>query len=270
MKKGVFFLLSLFTLALHNKSIGQDKYHLDNDIFRHSSEQKLDKKPKFIPKRMTYEESSRLKNYINNNLAYAKNTNNETLKNKYEQLAALIEKLISGQLAIGSLKAEKIYSEYFNLIIDELKALGGDPQLILEAPDLRYKLLTGQLEDEPWFVREIAAMKWFFEQDDQNKALLKDKNKINPSLNRPLRTVQLQWPTPKDKALYIIGLIEQIERNYQRVENKEDLAAIIGICEYHLTLQLPEIPGILKRIAQEALNKLTKIRNIRGISSLKE
>lgn len=265
MKIKVLCLLLLITITYNTQSIdkvkGTQKSQLSSFLQKPS-----DKKAKFIPKRMTDAEKERLSTYIKQKLNAAQEKNNSALIHKYKRLDAILEKLTSEELSTSSLKDEKIYTDYFNLIIAELESLGKNPQLILQTTALRQKLLEGKLEKVPWFVKEIEGLAWLFEQDEKQAAF--NKERINKGL-QALGPTQSQWPKAKDKALYVIGLVDQIERNYQRVET-EDLATIIETCQQYLISFLPDIPTVLKRIAQEAINKLHKIRNIRDIPSLKE
>lgn len=268
MKKNIsfLFLLLLSSYAIKGIHRSDQRKNLQSFLHQQSSQQKIDKKPKFIPKRMTDAEKQRLSAYINKQLNAAQEVQNEQLINKYERLAALLEKLTSGELTTQSMKDEKAYTEYFNLVVAELESLGENPQIILQTTGLRQKLLEGKLEKTPWFVKEIEGLDWFFEQDAQQASF--NAERMTSGL-QPLGPTQPQWPKPKDKALYIVSLVDQIERNYQRIET-EDLATIIETCQEYLISFLPDIPNVFKRTVQEALNKLEKVRNIRGIPSLKE
>lgn len=265
MKIKVLTLLLLVSIKYNINGLDKTLLNPEQPLLYYS-EKPLDKKARLIPNRMTDEEKHRLAIYIKQKLYNAQQQNNFTVINTYERLTALLEKLSSEKLSPTSVQDEKRYTEYFNLIIDELKSLNVDPQVILQTSSLRQKLLEGKLEKKLWFVKEIEALVWLFENDSKQATRNKKiKNKGLQSLSR----TQLQWPHTQDKALYVVSLVDQIERNYQRVET-EDLATIIETCERYLISFLPDIPAILQRIAQEALNKLNKIRNIRDIPLLKE
>ncbi|RTL07081.1 hypothetical protein EKK58_02790 [Candidatus Dependentiae bacterium] len=261
-------VLSLLLLVCITCNIQSFDKSLSNQQqqFSYFWQKSLDKKAKFIPKRMTDIEKELLASYIKKKINGAQGQNNIDLVEKYKRLDAVLSKLISDDLSTDSLKDEKIYTDYFNLVIAELESLGENTQLILQTTGLRQRLLEGKLEKAPWFVKEIAGLAWLFEQDAKQAAL--NKKRIDKGL-QALRPSQSQWPKPKDKALYIISLVDQIERNYQRIDT-EDLATIIETCEQYLISFLPDIPAVLKRITQEAINKLQKIKNIRSISQLKE
>jgi hypothetical protein len=222
----------------------------------------IDKKPKFITKRMTDAERQRLFTFIKQKQYTAQQENNPLLLEKYESLEAVLGQIISNNLKTANINDEKIYTQYFNLIIAELESLGENPQLILHTTDLRQKFLEGHLEKSPWFVKEIGALDWLFEQDAKEEI-------FNQNQLKYIHSVTTQWPKLQDKALYVISLVEQIERNHQRVET-DDLAAIIQTCQEYLISFLPDMSNVFKRTIQEALNKLEKVRNIREIPSLKE
>lgn len=131
------------------------------------------------------------------------------------------------------------YQGRYDLVMQELKALGDDPQKILKTTGLREKMLSGELERMPWFIREIAALDFLFEKDTKEK--LK------------------KWPTAKDKALYIISLVDQLDRNHQKVEDKAILKEAINNVRGKLNELTEYVPAVFKRQITIALAKLDKI-----------
>ena len=240
-----------------------NEYDQNRDMQKRSNKNIVDKKPKFIPKRMTTAEEQRLSAYVQKKIKAFKNE--KSLK-KYQQIEALLEELASGKLIFDNPKDEKKYTEYFGLVVSELEFLGKDPREILQIPDLRYRLLAGELDTMPWFVKEIEALVWFFEQDA--KKLMFQVSQLDSAMPQ-FNMTKPQWPRPADKALYVIDLVEQIERSHQRVD-VDVLAGIIETAEEYLVSFLPNVSNVLKRTIEEALNKLEKVRNIRDIPPLKE
>jgi hypothetical protein len=260
-----FLLLLLFAYAPVAFSLNQhDQKNTRSFVFIKKT--KSDKKPKFIPKRMTDAEQQNLAAFIKQKLYVAEKEKNEQLIKKYESMEAVLAQLIPGNLAMTNVKDEKIYTEYFNLIIAELESLGESPQLILHTNNLRQKLLEGKLENTPWFVKEIGGLDWLFEQDTKQAAWTIEQTHNDLQF---LDSTQSAWPKLEDKALYVMSLVDQIERNHQRLAT-EDLAIIIEICQEYLISFLPNMSNVFKRTIQEAINKLEKVRNIRDIPSLKE
>jgi len=131
---------------------------------------------------------------------------------------------------------QSFYKGRYDLVMQELKSLGENPQKILKTTGLREKMLSGELERLPWFIREIAALDFSFERDAK-------------------ATVQ-KWPAATDKALYIIGLIDQLERNHQRVEDKVILKDSINNVRDKLGQLAEHVPGVFKRQISTALTKL--------------
>jgi hypothetical protein len=266
MKKNILLLFLLFVYAHSMLGVNRRNQAKNTNIYIKKAEQ-IDKKPKFIPKRMTDAEQQRLTNFMKQKLYKAQQENNEHVIKAYTRLKAVLEQLISENLIIENIKDEKMYTEYFNLVITELESLGENPQLILQTTALRQKLLEGKLENRPWFVKEIGGLDWLFEQDAKQTALNTERAGNESQFMRNFS--QTRWPKQQDKALYLMSLVDQIERNHQRIE-LTDLGTIIETCQKYLISFLPDMSNVFKRTIQEALNKLEKVRSMRGIPSLKK
>jgi uncharacterized protein (DUF924 family) len=140
---------------------------------------------------------------------------------------------------------QQFYKGHYTLVMQELKALGEDPQDILRTTALRAKMFSGELEQFPWFMREIAGVDWLFAQDAQKATK--------------------QWPQPKDKALYLIYLVDQLERNHARVVDRELLDDAITELVARLDALRLNIPGVFKRQIENALARLDTIRELRDL-----
>ena len=140
---------------------------------------------------------------------------------------------------------QQFYKGHYALVMQELKGLGEDPQDILRTTALRAKMFSGELEQFPWFMREIAGVDWLFAQDAQ-------------------KTTK-QWPQPKDKALYLIYLVDQLEHNHARVVDRELLDDAITELVARLDALRLNIPGVFKRQIENALARLDTIRELRDL-----
>jgi hypothetical protein len=139
---------------------------------------------------------------------------------------------------------------HFDFIINTLSQQKDQLQTALKITLLREKMLMGELKDIPWFIREIAALAWTFEQDarqDQNKQ---------------------KWPRAQDKVIYLIALVDQIERNQHRVTEAQDITILKNAID-ELGIRLLNLRGtvsnVMKRSIDQALEKLRLVEEIRNL-----
>jgi hypothetical protein len=135
----------------------------------------------------------------------------------------------------------------FDLVIAEIKKHGEKIQDILKITNLREKMLSGELEKIPWFIREIAGLTWFFEQDAKQS---QEKQ---------------QWPRPQDKVLYLASLVDQIERNHNRVTDLTTLKNAIDELRTRLSNLQNSVSNVMKRTIKQSLEKLRLVEEIRNL-----
>ena len=143
-------------------------------------------------------------------------------------------------------KREKIFQSFYkgryDLVMEELKALGENPQRILKTTGLREKMLSGELERTAWFMREIAGLDWFFSNDAK-----KQKNKR-------------QWPTRKDWVQHLTNLADQVVRNHRRVEDAQMLEDAINDMTNRLEKHKNRMNAVFKRQINNTLKRLKDIK----------
>lgn len=128
------------------------------------------------------------------------------------------------------------------LVIQELSSQALPLYRILQVTPLRARMIEGKIANLLWFSREIAALDWFFEWDGQQH--------------------ESSWPTVQQKALYLVGLVGQVERNYKRIANRQELNDIITILRSHLSLLSDQSPSVIKRALDNSAAKLTLIHDL--------
>lgn len=139
---------------------------------------------------------------------------------------------------------KSFYKGRFDVVMAELKALGDDPQKILRVTGLREKMLSGGLERRPWFIREIAGLDWFFEQD--------------------VKKAKKQWPKELDKVQYLIGLADQLDRNHKRAD-LDDVADATRALLTELAARKALVSRVFQRQVDQAVRKLNEVREDRGL-----
>jgi hypothetical protein len=142
---------------------------------------------------------------------------------------------------------QKFYRGKFDEVIAEIKRRGDKIQDILKISGLREKMLSGELERIPWFMKEIAGLDWFFERDANRK----QSEKL--------------WPQPKDKVQYLGNLTDQIERNHSRVSDTVMLHEAIDELGGRLSGLRDSVSNIMKRSIDQALEKLRLVEEIRHL-----
>jgi hypothetical protein len=190
-------------------------------------QQLADKDIRTAAQNMTLEESKQMANYLQSKVNDMKNDGDSFGQQRYEELF------------------NQFYKGRFVLVMEELKALGDDPQKILKVTGLRDKMLSGQLEKIPWFLREIAGLDWFFQQD--------------------AKRTKPQWPQPKDKVLYLAGLVDQIERNHARTNDLQMLSEAIDSVSSRLMQLQNSVTKIFQRTINQALDKLKMVKSVRNL-----
>ena len=106
---------------------------------------------------------------------------------------------------------QAFYKGRYDLVIEELRSLGINPQRVLRDTGLRIKMLESKLEKVPWFIKEIAGLSYFLEKD----ALLPQDQK--------------KWPTLNDRAQYLVYLSSELCAYQERVEDETDRLEAIEI-----------------------------------------
>lgn len=148
-------------------------------------------------------------------------------------------------------KLEKIvdlfYQHRYEKVLQDLSAMGYNPQEILHSSALRTAMLMGTLEQTPWFLREIAGLDWFFERD--------------------ARRTRKKWPKAQDKLAYVISLVDQLERNYSKVFDQTLIREAIDALEKHSMILSSASSKTLKTRFADILARLDKIRTESGVTS---
>ncbi len=178
----------------------------------------------------------------------AKTMTADEMKNMENFLKKLVKKADTDE---EREKREAIFHSFYqgryDLVMEELKALGENPQKILKKTGLREKMLSGELQRLPWFMQEIAGLDFFFQRDA-----------VAPAK-------QQKWPKPKDKALYLISLVDQIDRNQNRVEDDKMLKEAIKTLDDKLEDLKDNVPGVFKMQIKMARRKLDDVKDNRGL-----
>ncbi len=163
------------------------------------------------------------------------------LKNKVDQLKQ--DPFIEAKRAEEG-KFEEIFKEFYrgryDHVLQEISALGGDPQAILQTSKLRTAMLSGKLEQTPWILREIAGLDWFFERDSKRS--------------------RKQWPKPQDKLVYLMSLSDELAMNHAKIFDTMLVRDAIDTLEKHINYLLDRAPKTFRARVSETIAKLQKLR----------
>jgi hypothetical protein len=177
---------------------------------------------------LTAAESSLLKHYIQNNI------------NEVKQGA------ISDPRGAKAAKLDEMFQELYrsrpDLVLRGVSELGDDPQYILNTSKLRTYMLSGKLEHTPWFLREIAALDWFFEYDSKRS-----------SRNR-------KWPKPQDKLVYIMSLADELLMNHAKVFDGTLVLDAVDTLEKHINMWPQHVSKSFRPRVDSTLEKLHTLR----------
>jgi hypothetical protein len=180
-----------------------------------------EKQMRAASKELSAKEMANMKMLIQNNINEAKANKDTVAQQEYEVVF------------------QDFWKGRYDLVMQELlekdKEHGGI-QNMLQMTGLRAKMLAGELEKVPWFIRQIAGLDWFLEND--------------PTLNNV-------W--------YLISLVDQIDRNNARVEDPEMLLEAINDLGTRLVTWQPKSTKILQRSINQALDKLMAVKNMRNL-----
>ncbi len=128
----------------------------------------------------------------------------------------------------------------YDLVLQQISALGDNPQVVLETSQLRTTMLAGKLEQTPWILREIAGLDWFFERDSK-------------------RSRSKQWPKLHNKLAYLISLSDELTKHHAKVFDTLLIRDAVDTLEKHIKQLAPRISKDTR--LTEALTKLQKLRS---------
>lgn len=141
-------------------------------------------------------------------------------------------------------KLQEIFQEFYrsnyDSVLQEISALGDNPQALLQTSKLRTVMLSGGLEQTPWFLREIAGLDWFFERDSKR--------------------TRKKWPRPQDKLVYIMTLADDLVMNHNKVFDATLVRDAVDTLEKHINYLLERAPKTFKSRVIDILLKLQKLR----------
>lgn len=142
-------------------------------------------------------------------------------------------------------KFEEIFQAFYrgryDQVLQGLSLLGGNPQAILQNSRLRTIMLSGGLEQTPWFLREIAGLDWFFERD--------------------AKRTRKKWPRPQDKLVYVMTLADALVLNYNKVFDATLVHDAVDTLEKHINMLLERAPKTFKVRVSDIIAKLQKLRD---------
>ena len=158
-----------------------------------------------------------------------------------------LERYLKGQSAQNNLLFQRLLNELHTdntkTVLQELASQDLPLHRILQVTPLRSRMIQGSIANLLWFSREIAALDWFFELDGAQQ--------------------ESSWQTTEQKARYLIGLVGQVERNYKRITNRQELDDIITILRSHLNhIYNQAAPSVIRHAIENSLAKLTLIHDL--------
>jgi hypothetical protein len=175
--------------------------------------------------------------------------------NEYDQLRSYLQHCISKAKENGDGEQEealeKLFSDFYHeryaLVINKLKEMGYSPQRILSTSHLRERMLTDGFGHGtvPWFIREIAGLNWFFEQDSKK--------------------IRKQWPHFKDRLAYLISLAEQLEQKHHSITDSDILQEAIETLMRRIQELTIMVPRLSHKQATEAMERLRELYILRKL-----
>jgi hypothetical protein len=172
-------------------------------------------------KELTQDEADRIKRYIREGIRNAKLEGNIPKQRQFEELA------------------NEFYRAHYGVVLQGLRVQGADTPTLLRMSFLRDYFISGQLEDTPLLVREIASIDWLFVQDT--------------------KATKKQWPELKDKVLYIIDLTNQLCQKHELIKSVQILEWVIDDLRLRLEDAKITMASTLGNQMAEAIQKLNAL-----------
>jgi hypothetical protein len=160
---------------------------------------------------------------------------------------------------------QEIPKKRFDIVMRDIKSRGDSIQNILQTTGLRERLLNGELEHYPWWAKAIAGLEYTFEKNDywlkqaQPDPMRAQIRNISADKNILFKTVG-------DKITYIGHLIDQLERNNNRILNPEVKILCNTLITYLEQFIKESKSNIFKSLGKKQIDRLNAIIQTKNVS----